>query len=503
MKKALLIALTLLLTLVMAACQSTPQDSIVKGKNLDKMIDEATKPTASQTAAQGNNLAAKLGAATNYTKELVDAKGKVKIHVNANVVIPDAQSVSVQRVERWNFTQEQVDTLVKQLVKGELFSGDDFKMTKSEIQQKILEIQAAQSKLDPNSNESLNPKSGKQMMEYQLADLQEQLKTAPDTVTKTPITSKLVPMDMNTDYAKGDKLYALAQSDKGGYESLKIYNYADEPGNMIDYTSEKNAFSRNMGYFSTKEETQKWESQGSRPYITSQEIAAIPDIKMTEDEAKQKAEDLIKALGIDNLACYSSNKAYGGSNEMTADGSAHVNPRKCVWFLRYSRAVNGVPVTYTVWDCMKVQEEAQSSPWPYEDMTFAIDERGIVGFSWRSPYKITDTVTENSNLKSFGEITKIFDTMSLVVNAWEGLSEGNQGMVGAEITVDEMRLGLTRITEQNKRDSGLLVPCWDFMGSLSYIMERDGQKKIYVDGPIPILTVNAIDGSIINRSLGY
>lgn len=506
MRKSIMIAAMILLTLAMTACQATPGDSIVKGKNLDKMIDAATKTEpGTSSALPGNTLAEKLGAQTNYTTELVDAKGKVKIHVNANVIIPDAKGVSVQRVERASFTQEQVDTLVKQLIKGDkLISGDDHKMSKSQIQQKILEVQAAIA--NPPTGSNANPKLtgdfGKRMFQSQLDDLNEQLKTAPDTVTDVPSTGKLGPMDVNNE-GNGEKLYALAQSDKGGYESLGVYNWSDAPGNMVDYASEKNAFSKNMGYFWTKEEIQQSETSGYHTSISSKDIAAMPDITTTEDQAKQKADDLIKALGIDNMACYSAEKAYGGSSDMTVDGSAYINPRKCVWFLRYERAVNGVPATYTTWDCMKVEEEAQSAPWSYEDMTFAIDDSGIVGFSWNSPYKITGTVTENSNLLPFDKITKAFDTMSLVVNAWDGLSEGNQGMTGAEITVNEIRFGLTRITEQNKRDSGLLVPCWDFIGTLTQIIERDGQTKRYDDGPIPILTINAIDGSIINRSLGY
>ena len=97
----------------------------------------------------------------------------------------------------------------------------------------------------------------------------------------------------------------------------------------------------------------------------------------------------------------------------------------------------------------------------------------------------------------------VFDTMALVVNAWEGYADGNPKLACIDIQVDQIRFGLTRVTEQNKRNSGLMVPCWDFFGTVTYAMESDGQTKLYEDGPVPILTINAIDGSIINRSLGY
>ena len=43
MKKVFLFALAALTALSLAACQPTPKESIVKGKNLEKMIDSATK----------------------------------------------------------------------------------------------------------------------------------------------------------------------------------------------------------------------------------------------------------------------------------------------------------------------------------------------------------------------------------------------------------------------------------------------------------------------------
>lgn len=497
MKRVLFISIAVLLLLSMAACQATPDKDIVIGKSLDDMIDKATvTQTAEQTQTQGSTIAEKVGAKDTYTAELVDAKGKVSIHVNADVQIPDVTGVSVQRVGRGEFTQAQVDVLMAQLVKGEAFSGDDFKLTKSEIQQQILEIQAS------NNVETLDDgddpkKAGQELQSALLEQLQQQLETAPETSERIPITGQLEPMDPEIDFDSGTKLYALAQSDQGGYESLTVYNYSDSPGNMIDYTSEKNGFTRNMGYFWTKEAVEQ------STYTSVEGIDSIPDVTITQEDAKAHAQALIDALGVENMTCYSADKMYGGSFEMTADQSEYINPRKCVWFLRYARSVDNVPVTYTVWDCMKVEEDAQSAPWPYEDMTFAIDDTGIVGFNWRSPYAVADMVTENSNLISFDEVTDVFDTMSMAVNAWDGIAAYNPNLTAVKIKVDHIKFGLTRVTEQNKRDSGLLVPVWDFFGTMTQIHEVDGVTKEFDDGPIPILTINAIDGSIINRSLGY
>ena len=501
MKKIVCVLLAASLSLVLVACQPTPEEAVVKGKSLENLIDKATQPTES-SSAQGT-LAEKMGVQPTYQTELSDPNGKVKIHVNADVQVPEADSVSVDRVERSNFTQEQVDALIKHLMKGkDMFSGDAYKPSKSEIQQKILETQAALAAMPSGEQNSGNPKKlNGTMLQAMLDDLQSQLETAPDTSDKVPCTGQLEPMEQDIYYTAGEKVHALAQSD-AGYESLGVYNYEDAV-NFVEYTCEKNAFSKDMGYYTTKEEIEKTEAAGLTTWISSAELAQIPDVIISVDDAKAKAEALIADLGLENMVCYSAGKAYGGSSDQTVDQSQFINPRKCVWFLRYSRQVKNIPVTYTVWDCIKVEEEMQSTPWAYEDMTFAIDDTGIVGFGWRSPYNMAGTVTENSNLLSFSDITSVFETMSLAVNAWDGLAQGNPNLVGIDITVDHIQFGLTRVTEQDKRDSGLLVPAWDFFGTMTYINEQDGQTKEFKDGPIPILTVNAIDGSIINRSLGY
>jgi len=499
MKKSITVTLSILMLLTLAGCKATPKDAIVKGKSLNKMIDSATKTQEGATnSATGVTLTEKIGAKKTYVKELVDAKGKVKIHVNADVVVPDSKSIAIQKVQKASFSQKNVDILREQLVKGQLFSGDDFKLTKSEIQQQILDLEAAIAK--GPSNDRKSKALGQDFRKNTLADLKEKLKTAPETSTKTPSNGKL---EADKE-AGGEKLYGLAQSENGGYESLGVYNYDNEAINYVDYTSEKSGFSKTMGNFMSKEQSETDIANGSTPYITPAEIANLQDISITENAARQKAEALISSLGINGLKCYTAEKVYGGSDEKTADLGAFINPRKCVWYLRYERNVNGIPTTYTPYDCIKVDQDNQSAPWSYEDMTFAIDDTGIVGFSWKSPYKVTGTVTENSNLLTFDKSMNVFNNMALVVNSWDGIAADNPRVIGVEINVNHIKLGLSRITEQDKRDSGLLVPVWDFFGSLTYINKANGvTKNQLLDENIPILTVNAIDGSIINRSVGY
>jgi hypothetical protein len=66
------------------------------------------------------------------------------------------------------------------------------------------------------------------------------------------------------------------------------------------------------------------------------------------------------------------------------------------------------------------------------------------------------------------------------------------------LNITKVKLGLMRVLEQNK-DTGLIIPVWDFFGSQTW----EGQSYKNDDPSHSFLTINAIDGSIINREAGY
>lgn len=66
----------------------------------------------------------------------------------------------------------------------------------------------------------------------------------------------------------------------------------------------------------------------------------------------------------------------------------------------------------------------------------------------------------------------------------------------------DVNLVYTRISEKDSFDTGLVVPVWNFEGTIvdeaisgkyGYEYEKKGN----------ILSINAIDGSVINQELGY
>ena len=71
--------------------------------------------------------------------------------------------------------------------------------------------------------------------------------------------------------------------------------------------------------------------------------------------------------------------------------------------------------------------------------------------------------------------------------------------------VSEIKLGLTKAYERDSSDTFLLIPVWDFIGTMTTeIPQMSAEGDIIADNnEKSFLTINAIDGSIFNKTLGY
>ena len=137
--------------------------------------------------------------------------------------------------------------------------------------------------------------------------------------------------------------------------------------------------------------------------------------------------------------------------------------------------------------------------WEYESLTFLVNNDGIVSMEWINPYDVSEVITNNTTMMDFNKIMDIFNKMIVVTNAY--LSDN----MSKTINVDRIELGLMRITDPATRSAGLVIPVWDFFGNVTNALE--GGEQSYSesdDDPLnSVLTINAIDGSIVDRGLGY
>ena len=103
-------------------------------------------------------------------------------------------------------------------------------------------------------------------------------------------------------------------------------------------------------------------------------------------------------------------------------------------------------------------------------------------------------------LLPWSEIQGIFEEM--LVKKYSDFFADNKD-VTVSFDINEVRLGYMRVIEKGNVFEGRMVPVWDFFGSET-INYPDISEPYVIEGPYESwLTINAMDGTIIDRELGY
>lgn len=122
----------------------------------------------------------------------------------------------------------------------------------------------------------------------------------------------------------------------------------------------------------------------------------------------------------------------------------------------------------------------------------------VVQLQWNSPFTVTRIENENVPLLPFERIMEIFKRqvfMSVYLDA------------GYDMTykVAGIQFSYMRVQVPNS-DEYRLVPVWDFIGYVVYDWDATPGEKAISQAffeRMSILTINAVDGSVIDRYLGY
>lgn len=501
--------------IVMAAgCQKNPDSSIVKNKDMDKLIEEAQN-------GSGNSQADVADIAKNYDTyqtTLNDATLQITVNVDAKVDIPQTQQMSVLRVKQKDISQEFLDKANALLMQGEtLYDGHVLSVrTRSQVEKEI-------SATIQYGKELAGQYEGNDLKIYQeenqraIDRLQKEYESAPQsinweaylsdgTLKKTASLDKdeySWERDMNPN---GEIYYGVSNAQNGNYLSLYAQNN-ENYGNCLRYRLSKHGYIRinsvavgntNMDNIlpdvwkadTTKEALAEAKNHGYE-YAGEYEDEAATG---TLDEAKKKADELIQNMGLTDFSFYRGDlycefqDFSAGGDELADDGMRYSK----IYILQYMRQIDGAFVTNAGeskhtegWD----NKTYVKKDWPIEGIEIRVNDEGIIGFDYNAPVEITETVVEKSGMKSFDEVKGIFEKMVLITNA--------RAEEKVTISVDRVVLGYARISEADSFDTGLLVPVWDFMGTITN--ETYAGQEEYRS----VLTINAVDGSIIDRSLGY
>lgn len=490
------------------------------GETVETEKDRAVPLDGEEGSRQGSNaLRNALGAPETYQSELQDATGKFSVKINADVEIPDSDKVSAITVSQHPFDQEQID-----LITDTFFSGGRvydlekmWEMTKDECLAKIEELKGyvAQGNLDPFGYGT--DENGEFFFDlYQaIEEYERSYEEAPEEremVEVTPGISYETVRDDEGNEWQDDTFYGLVQMPDSTEYVYRLQSYGSTP---MAVCISKVCVSRKSGEKSyafdkmwtdydaieysagkNSEEAGGWRGVPTREELEKQ-------IGITLEEAQAMAEEKVRALGLDDMELTDWRYGVLGTDEETESGAPNIEAVDTGYILNYGRVLNGIPITYTsdLGGGLESMDSDRES-WGYETLEFDITKDGIDSVIFYNRYDIGETKTENLRLLSFDEIMEIFEKMILVQSA-----DALNYLESYGINIDRVTFGYTRIYEPAASSrSGILVPVWDFFGSNSQrYKEEDGTISEFVSpsGSISYITINAVDGSIIDRGLGY
>ncbi len=487
----------------MAACQKSPDSSLVVNKDLDKLIEEANTPNTDKVDIKD---IAEVEY-DDYVTSFEDSDLGVKVNVDAKVDIPKADHLSVFRVKQVPFTQEFIDKVRSELM-GDAPIYDGYALnieTKSDIEELIAYWRTEMNETDDEARrEECQERIDELQKEYESAHAEVKL-------SDYPSDGKLHPSDDPTD-PDSEGVFVISDGSNGSYSSIRVSN-SPKRSNQLHFEKNKIGHVNTMTSAdiephigdideiladkSNKEEPEnytgtgvEWEDGSLPSYVQLKGESCT----IAEDEAIKLADDFLNGIVLNEFSCYDS--GIRNSQFHVVQAARPIIVYRTHYSLTYYRNIDGVFLTQSsgTKNNMSTGNDAAiygKISWPGECITIHVNDDGIVGFTYSSPVEITETVVENSNIKSFEDVRDTFEKMMVVTNAGKYTTK--------VYDVNRVRLSYSRISEADSYDTGLIVPVWDFYGY--YESVSDGM--IVNKGNTTALAINAIDGSIIDPDLGY
>ncbi len=421
----------------------------------------------------------------------------VSVKVDAAVEVPQAEGFQTYKVTSRVFAQADYDKVSRVLLGGApLWERDYEKMegshgfTKAEVEERIsiLEERKAQAQKAGAKDPVMDDEKGK--------SYDEEIKVWEDMGEKAPEEAVFIDVPALVSYTESAE--DIEDNYLSGYATVDGQDYfVSLDNNLRDDWRWVSFAVRNQ-----KEHGGEIRGTGQEELNRAvQEAAGDPvgRAKAEEDlpveEITKKAESLVSDMGFSDFAVDGGEYYWavtgGGEDDLTMDYVGYQ--------VNFARLVDGIPVTYTSRTGTTV-DDGDICSWPYESLRLIFDEDvEMTDFVWENPYQLEKLSDEYVFLMPFSDIQDIFEEM--VIKKYTDFVGEEQIRIALDI--DRVRLGYMRVREKGNLMEGTLIPVWDFFGSETFYYE--GTDETYtVDGESESwLTINAMDGTVVDRGLGY
>lgn len=470
MRKQRLSVLALLCAaMLLPGCHPTTDIAIVKPKKGVagvKMVDEA--------AAGG--VLEQVQAPKKCAMEFEDEESVVKVSIDADVSVPDVEGIRLKKTETRVFEQKDMDNLKKNLMHGSPL----WRLTESGKKEIKADVMYDRYQAEHYASEAdwIPDKKG--------GNSNTNLLWGGVTVNGVDYNFLL---DNNWSAQRKNVLAWLV---KGGYA---------EEGNFSAYGAdgiespdrairEKEYIARAEKAFGLRDEEPTVSESAGGAAVAGEESFITEDmwkLKASEEDLQAQADAQVRALGFQDMGLAQVRECgrYDGLRERYCYGMEMV----------YTRNIDGVPITYAQY--RNVYDEMQRDY--SEALSLVYDDEGLAQMIWKNPWEIYDMSEEYVFLLPFSDILQIFQREAAEIyreySAWKMLF------------IKEIKLGYMWVPDTSTEAEGMLIPVWDFLGSVvSYWMEDEKMgigEQWGTDSSDcqSFLTVNAMDGTLVRSAV--
>lgn len=395
---------------------------------------------------------------------------------NVPIILPDVDKLGAATVVRSDLSAEQVQAIAEKFFDGRT-AYEPWPDTKEDYMRQIESQQALyQDYLSQGLTEE-ELEGMQDMIDY----LQAQMASAPAKadVVLEPITYEW------KDFSGIPGLKSIAGNNDT--DGVRYSISAQKEDAFCTLSLSRSDENRDTLNFLGKEQLAQMQQEIGTTTEKLEEIFSNSKCQYSEAEAVELCLEFLEDKGIDTTGLVVSERnplvaCDYQSGEIVGDGVGGYE-------IYMTHGVGGVAQTRTVNGIAYVPSEQNDGKvaYDYEYMIFWLNDTGVEDFYWQNPMAMGEVLADKVSLKPYEEIEEII--CQHIGMAYENYRMDERLRNGESLDVDRITLGMMRIQNPDDEENYTLIPVWDVFS-----------KQL---GNYSLVTVNAMDGSIIIRENGY
>lgn len=460
MKRKALSVLSIIVTLSLSACHPVTEKAVAADKGnavLEKKLVGQNTTQLTEPAVE------------KWQEELVAQDGDIRIHVNAAVKRQNDIQLPVVSCTPHFFTVEEIEKVVR-FFYGDRALYNNFVSDKDWLETEIMHMKSDLTYLKENGKYPVTEWEEGRLIE--VPDVNAEIEWLEERIlvyeaelqTALEASSEIEEIEMTENGSGGESISVRDDQTP----AMEFYAYNCEAANdaAMEYSVTGYSFSQGI------------------PLQDSEEL----DISITRKDAENKALETASACGISDC-------------EVVSVGETRVEGQSSYIFT-LGRIVGGVPSVlfddYKISMSPGADGREYKEPWKQENIQVVINDSGVVGFLWEYPPEILETVNDNVAIEAYDDIIETARTILPMQFAEEAFGDDAQKTV----TISEVTLSMMRVAGLGEDNGYYYLPVWDFIGYYGEKMDTNITEE-HPSARKSFLTLNAVDGSVIDRGLGY